>query len=673
MNADHFSNLIAKAASSELGIMELLGAAETLKATMGDEKVAQLYKVWLEHNPENPVCYAIYFNYGITLSAINDIDGAIDAYGKSLERNSSFFSSQINLGSLYERQGRLDKAANEWLSVVNKLSAVTGSNISHKANALKQIGRVFETSQQNASAEDSLRNYIDIMPATRDVIQHWVSNRQIQCKWPLLEQVHSLSVRDIKSVMSPLSISIYTDDPLLELGAAYLYSRDDVGTPFPYFTAGQWVPPEQKGKTRLRIGYVSSDLRGHAVGYLTSEIYELHDRSKVEVFVYFCGPRIPDAVFYRVQQTSDHWLDVNDLDDRQLAKKIIEDEIDILIDLNGHTKDARTKTLSLKPAPIIINWLGYPGTMGSSYHQYILADDFIIPPEYEHYYTERVLRLPCYQPNDRRREVSPDRPTRADVGLPEDAVVFCCFNGMQKISPQNFDRWISILKQAPRAVLWLLGGAAETQERLLNVAESRGVPRDRIVFAPRKLTAEHLARYPLADVFLDTNPYGAHTTASDALWMGVPILTLVGRGFAARVCGSLAHAAGLGDLVCTTAEHYVSKAIELGNNPDKLAEYKRRLADSLPTCTLFDTPKLVRHLEALYQEVWTQFENGYVHHPDLTNLDVYHQIGSSLDHDEIEFLVSDGYEDFYRQALTYRDSFARIPFDSRLWPETELS
>ena len=646
--------------------MELLGAAETLKATMGDEKVALLYKVWLEHNSENPVCYAIYFNYGITLSAINDVEGGIAAYTRSIERNPSFFSAQINLGSLYERQGRLDMAAAEWLSVVNKLNSVTGSNISHKANALKQIGRVFESSQQNGSAEETLRNYIDIVPTTRDVIQHWISNRQIQCKWPLIEPVHSLGAKEIKAVMSPLSISIYSDDPILELSAAYLYSRDDIGTPAPQFTAGHWLPPAEKGKQRLRIGYVSSDLRGHAVGYLTSEIYELHDRNRVEVFVYFCGPRIPDAVFHRIQQTSDHWLDVNDLNDRQFAKKIIDDGIDILIDLNGHTKDSRTRTMALKPAPIIINWLGYPGTMGSSYHQYILADDFIIPPEYEHYYTEKVLRLPCYQPNDRRREVSSVKPTRAEVGLPEDAVVFSCFNGLQKISPQNYERWLTILKQVPKGVLWVLGGAAETHERLLQIAENRGVARERIVFAPRKLTAEHLVRYPLADLFLDTTPYGAHTTASDSLWMGIPVLTLVGRGFAARVCGSLVKSAGLEELVCTNAERYVNLAIELGNNPDKLAYYKKKLADALPTCTLFDTPKLVRHLEDLFFTAWRDYENGFTHEPDVTNLEIYHEIGTTLDHDGTEMLLFEGYEELYRQALTYWDSFIRLPNDTRL-------
>jgi predicted O-linked N-acetylglucosamine transferase (SPINDLY family) len=667
MTTADFSNFIAKASSSELGIMELLSAAEVVRDTYGNDQVAQLYRVWLEHNAESPVCYAIYFNYGITLTAINDIDGAIAAYNKSLELNPTFFSSQINLGSLYERQGKLDKAATEWLTVVNKLGSVNGSNISHKANALKQIGRVFESSQQNSSAEDTLRNYIDIAPAQRDVVQHWVSNRQLQCKWPLLEPVHSLTVKDVKGMISPLSLSIYADDPLLELSAAYRYSKDDVGIPAPCFTAGQWVPPLVKGKEKLKIGYISSDLRGHAVGYLTSEIYELHDRNKVEVFVYFCGPRIPDAVFYRVQKTSDHWLDVNNLGDREFAKKIIEDGIDILIDLNGHTKDSRTKTLALKPAPIIINWLGYPGTMGSPYHQYILADNFIIPPEYEYFYTEKVLRLPCYQPNDRQREVSPLRPTRAEMGLPEDAMVFCCFNGMQKISPQNFDRWLTILKQVPNGVLWLLGGAKEIQDRLLQVAENNGVPSGRIVFAPRMLTADHLARYPLADLFLDTNPYGAHTTASDALWMGVPILTLVGRGFASRVCGSLALSAGLGELVCTKVDQYVSLAIEIGNNPDRLAFFKNKLAEALPTCTLFDTPKLVRSLEDLYHQIWRDYENGFVHYPDLTNLDVYHDIGTSLNHDQTEFLVFEGYESMYLRELSYRDSFSALPDDSRLW------
>ena len=666
MVQDIILDIFRKAVARQLVISDLFAVAERL--SVNPVLVSQLYKVWLDHNADHPACYAVFFNYAIALTNLGQLDEAIEAYQQSASLNPVFFSARINCGTVYERKGAMDRAVAEWQSIVQALPQVSAEHISYKANALKQITRVYEVTSQYAAAESALADSIAVQPAQRDVIQHWISNRQLQCKWPLMERVHSLSVADVKRAMSPLSISIYVDDPLLELSAAYRYSRDDVGIPEPSFTAGDWLPPTPSAAQRpLKIGYLSSDMRGHAVGYLTSEIFELHDRERVEVFVYFCGVRYVDPTYLRIKEAADHWMDVNDLNDRQLAKQIIDDGIDILIDINGHTKDARTKTLALKPAPIIINWLGYPGTMGSAYHQYIIADPYVIPPGSEIYYTEKVLRLPCYQPNDRKRVVSPPTLTRAEVGLPEDALVFCCFNGMQKITAHTFHRWLSIVEQVPDGVLWLLAGDAGVQERLRAVATQRGVDTSRLIFADRLLTPDHVARFRLADLFLDTFPYGAHTTASDALWMGVPIVTMVGRGFASRVCGSLASAAGMGDLVCRTPEEYVTKAIELGNDRAKLASYRKRLADALPTCTLFDTPNLVRHLEGLYEQAWRDLESGFVHHPDLTNLETYHDIGVNLDHDTTEFTTEFDYDQAYIQGLRSLDGFSPLLVDGRLW------
>jgi predicted O-linked N-acetylglucosamine transferase (SPINDLY family) len=287
-------------------------------------------------------------------------------------------------------------------------------------------------------------------------------------------------------------------------------------------TVGRWIPPETPRSGRLRIGYVSSDLREHAVGFLTAEIFELHDRDAVEVFAYYTGPNMTDATRARIEATVDHWTDISGLGDAEAARRIVHDEIDILVDVNGYTKDGRTKLFARRPAPIIVNWLGFPGTMGTPHHNYIVADDRVIPKEFEKYYTEKVLRLPCYQSNDRRRVVAEHRPSRAEAGLPEDAFVYCCFNGPQKITRSTFGRWMTILKGVPNSVLWLLSSNALTDERLRQLAAQHDVAPERLIFAPKLRNEYHLARYPLADLFLDSAPYGAHTTASDALWMGVP-------------------------------------------------------------------------------------------------------------------------------------------------------
>ena len=465
----------------------------------------------------------------------------------------------------------------------------------------------------------------------------------------------------------PLSLAAYADDPLFQLGTAYHYNKTDVGRP-PILTAGDWPAPEHGRRRPLRIGYVSSDLRGHAVGYLTSEIYELHDRNQVEVFAYYCGIRPDDETKSRIRSAVDHWVEISDLSDHQAAQRIVEDGIDILVDLNGYSKDGRTRLFALRPAPIIVNWLGYPGTMGSPYHHYIIADDYIIPPGHEIYYSEKVLRLSCYQANDRKRVIAAEGLTRREAGLPEDATVYCCFNGTQKITPVVFEHWMTILSRVPDSVLWFLAGSAETTERLRQAAAQLGVASERLIFADRMPNHQHVARFALADVLLDTWPYGAHTTASDALWMGLPVLTISGRGFASRVCGSLVHAAGLGDMVCDSFDQYVERAVALGHDKTMLQGYKNRLTANRVSCTLFDTPLLVRQLEALYAGMWEDYRRGNLPVPNLTNLDLYHAIGCELETEAAGFLSLAEYHERYRRSLAYNSSFSPLPDDGRLRP-----
>ncbi len=281
------------------------------------------------------------------------------------------------------------------------------------------------------------------------------------------------------------------------------------------------------------------------------------------------------------------------------------------------------------------------------------------------------MRLPCYQPNDRKRVVAQRRPSRTEVGLPENAVVYCSFNGMQKITQRVFERWMAILGHVPNSVLWLLTGTSDANARLQSAAAAQGISPERLVFAQRMPNSEHIARYPLADLFLDSMPYGAHTTAADALWMSVPILTLPGRSFAARVCASVVHAAGVPELVCPTPEAYVARAIELGRDKAKLAAIKHKLTAGRDSCVLFDTGKLVGHLEDIYRQMWIEFKCGELPVPDLRNLDIYHDIGLGLDLENMDLLGREEYFAAYAEKLADWNSNCPIPPDGRMWRNAE--
>jgi len=674
MSADLFANAVKKIIEGNLGISELFGFAEQLKAG-GEQKLSvELYKIWLNHNPSDPLLYAIYFNYGVALSDSGDLPGAKEALEKAIEINPDFMPPYINLGTLLERMGAVDKAYTQWAAVVNRLAQINGTAVGHKVMAFKQIGRVLERGGIDEQAEQALKQCLEINPNQTDVIQHYLALRQRQCKWPVVVGWDNVSKSTLVGSISPLSIAAYVDDPLMQLANAYSYNKQEVAKGGGIMTAGNWALPEAKRGGPLRVGYVSSDLREHAVGFLTAGIFELHDRKKVEVFAYYCGVPVQptDSTNARIKKTVDHWVDISDLDDRRAANRILDDKIDILVDLNGNTKDARLKLFSMRPAPIIVNWLGFPGTMGSPFHHYIVADEFIIPKGSEIYYSEKVLRLPCYQPNDRKRTHSAI-PKRSDHGLPDDAFVFCCFNGIQKVSKATLERWIKILLRVPKGVLWLLGGSEPVHQRLREFAAQFNIAPERLIFASARANPDHVARFPLGDLFLDTWPYGAHTTCSDALWMGVPVITFPGRTFASRVCSSLVRSAGFPEMVCTGPEDYVERAVDLGNNPAKVKAYKEKILATKLTSVLFDTPFLVRHLEDLYGQMWSDYAKGDLPRPDLSNLDIYQEVGVEEDiNGRAAFEVED-YHGVYQRRLAYRDSLYPLKPDSRLWNATANS
>jgi predicted O-linked N-acetylglucosamine transferase (SPINDLY family) len=662
-----FNDALERARRQQLSIAELIGCAGQLDSLGQKKLTADLYKTWIAHNSNALLLEAAYFNYGVTLADIGDRPGAIMAFQECIRIKPDFQPCYINLGRVFEDGGQLNEAVDVWLKFVQSLSSLNGQSVAHKLTALEQIARVLEAANKDAPAEDALRQSLDINPHQTKVLQHWISLRQRQCKWPVLAESERVSRKHLLTGVSSLSLQCLADDPMFQLATAYQYGKKSVGMPPPMLH----TPAGRPDRTRLRIGYVSSDLREHAVGFAMTDVIEQHNRENVEAFAYYCGISRTDATQQRIMQAADHWVDITNLDDDQAAAKISADEIDILIDLNGYTKDARSKVFARRPAPISVNWFGFPGTMGTPYHHYIIADSTIIPPENEIYFSEKVLRLPCYQPNDRKRVVAAQRPSRADAGLPDNAFVFCSLNGSQKTTPRTFRRWMMILGAVPDSVLWLLSATDETNERLRQAAAASGIAPERIVFAAKLRNAEHLARYPLADLFLDNSPYGAHTTAADALWMGVPIVTFTGRTFAARVCASVVRAAGLEELACPTPEAYVAKAIELAHNREKFSAIKSKLAEGRDSCLLFDTPRFVVSLEELYRQMWSDFKRGALPVPDLRNLDIYHEVGLGLDLENIEALSDDAYSQLYKEKLAEWHRSYPVSPDGRLWPEIE--
>ena len=362
-------------------------------------------------------------------------------------------------------------------------------------------------------------------------------------------------------------------------------------------------------RAKIRIGYFSADFYNHATAYLIAELLELHDRSKFEFFGFSFASRRKDQMYDRVSKAFDQFMDVTNASDIDVAKLSRQLGIDIAVDLKGLTQDTRLSIFSYRAAPIQVSYLGYPGTLGVDYMDYLIADQTVIAPGTQSYYSEKIVYMPdCYQVNDRKRKISDRNFTRQELGLPDKAFVFCCFNNNYKITPPVFDSWIKILKAVDESVLWLFEDNPKAAENLRKEAQNRGLDPSRLVFAKRMDLPDHLARHRLADLFLDTLPYNAHTTASDALWAGLPVLTCMGSSFASRVAASLLKAVGLPELITETAGQYESLAIELAKDPEKFRVIKNKLAINRVTMPLFDTPRFTRNLEMAYIEMQKRYD-----------------------------------------------------------------
>jgi predicted O-linked N-acetylglucosamine transferase (SPINDLY family) len=394
----------------------------------------------------------------------------------------------------------------------------------------------------------------------------------------------------------PFATLALIDSPAVQRHAAEIYTREK----YPQRTDIA-ITPAHPAHERIRIGYFSADFYNHATGYLMAELFEQHDRSRFEILGFSFGPPATDEMGRRVSAAMDRFLDVRAMSDTEIAQLSRSLEVDIAIDLKGYTRDHRDGIFAERAAPIQASYVAYPGTMGAPYIDYLIADRTIIPDDLRQHYSEKIVTLPnSYQPNDSRRRISGDPTTRAAEQLPDAAFVFCCFNNAYKITPAVFDSWMRILTRVDGSVLWLLEENATTAANLRAEALHRGVSPDRILFAQPVALPEHLARLSLADLFLDTLPYNAHTTASDALWVGLPVLTRIGETFAGRVAASLLRAVGLPELITNTAQEFEQLAIDLAHNPARLRTLRDCLKANRISAPLFDTPAYTRHLEAAY-------------------------------------------------------------------------
>lgn len=657
-----------RARSQQLSLAELLQSAEAL---LGAGLVAQgidLYKTWIAFNEANPLLHLACFNHAVALRQSGDAVGAIHALRACLKLDPAFGPAHVNLGRAYEDCGQLDLAVRQWMAFSQMTAEITPEKLGHRLMVLQHAGRVLEGAGRLEEAEAVLWQAVELQPMKTEAAQHWLSIRQHLCKWPIMVPSAHVTARQLIDAQSPLTLGCYADDPMFQLARAHRYNRSLVGRPDTAGVPRNPVRMKTGSGQRLRVGYLSSDLRQHAVGFALSEVLELHDRGTVEVFAYYCGePSADDRTQERIRSAVDCWRDIAAMSDVEAARRISDDEIDILIDVNGYTRHARTAIFAYRPAPVIVNFCGYPGSMASPYHQYLITDGYIIPPENEVYYTEKVLRIACGQPVDRKREIAP-RPSRAEAGLPEDAFVYACFNGMQKITEECFARWLSILAATPGSVLWLLGENESASQRLRQKAEEAGVAAGRILFAPKIPNARHLARIALADLFLDTFPYGAHSTAADAVTMGLPVLTVPGKSFPARFCASIVAAAGIPELICASPQDYVERAIALAGDRAGLAAIRQTLAQNRETSVLRDMPALARRLEALFAQMQGEAERGETPVPDLANLDVYYEIGAQLVEAGPVFEDEAAYRRRYAEKLVQWHEFSPLPHDTRLWP-----
>jgi predicted O-linked N-acetylglucosamine transferase (SPINDLY family) len=592
-----FVSAVLSAWQGKLDLVGVLNGAAELEAANQRPLAAILYQTWLKRNT-SPQAHIVYFNMGATLSNEGDLAGAEEAYRQAIALSPAFLQPRLNLGLLLERQGDLGKAMAEWRWIDENIKPDTPDNKAMLLLAINHLGRVLETQKQYPEASNFLTRSLRIEPNQPDVLHHWVYLREKQCAWPVYTPVGFVSRELMEQSTSALAMINLTDDPAVQLEAARRFVAKKVNSEVPRLAKSKGY-----GHQRLRIGYLSSDFCLHPVSMLTVQLFELHERAHFEIYGYCWSPQDGSAMRQRVIKAMDHFHRIDQMSDDAAARMIREHEIDILIDLQGQTSGARANLLAYRPAPIQITYLGLPATTGLPSIDYVIADRFLIPEDIAPFYSEKPLYMPdVYQVSDRLRTVGPT-PSRESCGLPAEGFVFCSFNNNFKYTPEMFEVWMNILRRVPGSVFWLLADNPSAQANLQWEAAARGIDPQRLIFATRVAPENYLARYAVADLFLDSFPFNAGTTANDALWMALPVLTRSGRAFASRMAGALLTAAGLPELITLNTADYEEKAVWLATRPAECRRLRAHLNGVKENGVLFDTPRFTRNLESEFMRL----------------------------------------------------------------------
>jgi protein O-GlcNAc transferase len=574
----------------------LINKAVTLNELKRFDEAITNYDQVLSLKPDYAVAW---FNKGNILYELQHFDEAITHYDQALSLNQDFADAWLNKGNTLIELKYFDEAITHYDKVLS-LKPDDADAWFYKGvalNELKQYDKAIKHFNKALSIKEDITWALGALLHAKMKICDWANFDNS------LEKFYKELILN-KKISSPFSCITLTDHGLLQKKCAEIY----VGS---IHSNNNFLETISKNciKEKIRVGYFSADFHNHATGHLMAELFELHDKSQFELTGFSFGPITGDEMRQRLERSFDRFIEVGRKSDVEVAKLSRDLNIDIAVDLKGFTQDARAGIFSYRAAPIQVNYLGYPGTLGADYMDYIIADKTLIPLDAQSSYTEKVVYLPnSYQVNDRKRIISERQFTRQELGLPEDAFVFACFNNNYKILPATFASWMRILKVVEGSVLWLFQDNSWAAENLKKEAEKQGIAADRVVFAERFPLPEHLARHRQADLFLDTFPYNAHTTASDALWSGLPVLTLMGQSFASRVAVSLLNAIGLPELITSTQGEYEALAIELATNPKKLADIKLKLENNRLTAPLFDTPLFTKNLEDAYIKMYERYK-----------------------------------------------------------------
>lgn len=532
----------------------------------------------------------VFMNMGMVLRGLRRYPEAINSYLKAIALQPDYAHAYLNLANVM-----LDlKKPAEAVASLDRALALDPAEIA----AWNNRGAALKDMKDITGAIDSYDRAYAINPDHHFIAGMRQHLRMQQCDWSLYGEVADMAakINAGTAVSMPFPLVALPVSAAVQQKAAELYVAEKYPPRAPVWQG------EKYHNDKIRIAYLSADFHRHATSYLMAGLFECHDKGRFETVALSFGPNDDSDLRRRLERSFTQFIDVSQKSDEEIAKLVCDLQIDIAVDLKGFTQDARPNILSGRAAPVQVSYLGYPGTMSAPYIDYIIADPVVLPEDMHGFFSEKVVTLPdSYQVNDDKRAIAAVPPSRADCGLPEGAFVFCAFNSSYKITPDIFDVWMRLLSKVENSVLWLLDSNDAVRANLSREAKARAIDPARLVFAPRAKMEDHLARHAHADLFLDNLPCNAHTTASDALWAGVPVLTCLGDTFAGRVAGSLLYAVGLPEMVTRSMDEYEALALDLAAYPEKLAAVKTKLAQNIKTAPLFDTKRFAKHIEAAFE------------------------------------------------------------------------